>query len=102
MTLVLTALAWLSMTMHCRLEAIPGFHFLPCASENNCHDSQDSDSSDSQCCSVEKSQYRGGQSRLTIPLPALLPVSFVSPIAVVETHPEDINLEIRSAPPPEL
>ena len=65
---VLAAFAWLMVTSHCRLESVPGFEFLACLTESNCHGEQSSEKSDDAgCCSVEKSEYKTQQFRAMLP-----------------------------------
>jgi hypothetical protein len=83
--LVLVAF-WSLATVHCRLEQITGLEFLVCHSDSNFPSQQNSDCGDTGCCTAEKSQYRSGQIRVTIPSPDLLPVVPVE--FAVLTRPE--------------
>ena len=73
---VLAALTWLSMTMHCRLETVNGLEFLTCQTESDYHGEPSSDCGDAGCCLVEQSKYKTEQYRLSIPLPNLLTLTF--------------------------
>ena len=100
---VLAAFAWLPMTMHCRLEAIPGLEFLACPTESNCHDEQHSEKSDEAgCCSVEKSEYRTEQFRVTLPSPHLLAFSASLLPDLADRLTAEVSIGILTADPPGL
>lgn len=97
----MAALAWLSMTMHCQLESVPGLEFLACqttapASNSNSH------CDDSGCCAVEKSQYKSEQFRLTLASPDLLPISFTPLLALANSLPDEVCVGVLTAAPPQL
>ena len=96
----LAALAWLSMSMHCQLERIPGLEFLACqtAPESN----PNSHCADSGCCAAEKSQYKSEQLRVSLPSPDLLPISFARLLTPVNSLPEEVHLGILTSAPPQL
>lgn len=101
---VLAAFVWLPMTSHCRLESIPGFEFLACLTENNCHGEQSSQNpapEDAGCCSVEKSEYKTEQFRVTLPSPHLLAISSI-PLDLANTLPPEVCIGILTAAPPGL
>ena len=96
----LLALAvWLPATVHCELESVSGFEFLQCVSDGQ---NSKGNCSDDGCCTVEKSQYKSKQARLTIPLPDLLPVAFAPVLDVANTLPAEVSLGVLTAAPPEL
>ena len=97
----LAALAWLSMSMHCQLETIPGLEFLACqttapASNPNSH------CGDNGCCAAEKSQYKTEQLRLTLPTPDLLPMTLAPLLNPANSLPDEVSVGILTAAPPEL
>ena|SRR5581483_6881384 len=96
----LAALAWLSMSMHCRLERIPGLEFLACqtAPESN----PNSHCADSGCCAAEKSQYKSEQLRVSLPSPDLLPISFAPIVDAANSLPDEVSLGILTTAPPQL
>jgi hypothetical protein len=97
---VLAAFAWLPMTSHCRLESVPGFESLACLTESNCHGEQSSEKpADAGCCSVEKSEYKTQQFRVTIPSPDLLPMSSVALLDLTNTLPAEVSIGILTAAP---
>ena len=94
----LTALAWLPMSMHCRLETIPGLEFLACktaAPQSN----PNSHCADTGCCAAENAQYKAEQNHL-----ALLCQQFVISFAPVKNLPkalpDEVSLGILIAAPP--
>lgn len=101
---VLAAFAWLPMTSHCRIESVPGFTFLACVSETNCHgDTKPQQQSEqSGCCSVEKSQYKSEQLRITLPTPEMLAIDAVQAFDLINTLPAEVCIGILNTGPPEL
>ena len=97
----LAALAWLSMSMHCQLEGIPGFQFLACQTTAPASN-PDTHSCDSGCCAVEKAQYKTEQFRLTISTPDLLPMTFALLLSPPNSLPDEVSLGILTAAPPQL
>jgi len=90
------------MSMHCRLESVPGFEFLACLTESNCHGEQSSQPDAAGCCSVEKSEYKSSQLRVTLPSPDLLPISSVPLLDLANTLPAEVSIGILTAAPPGL
>ena len=102
---VLVAFAWLPMTSHCRLEAVPGFEFLACISENVCHGeskSQQSVPEQSGCCSIEKSHYKSDQLRITLPTPEMLAIAATPSFDLASILPAEVCVGILNTGPPEL
>jgi len=100
--IVLVAVVWLPMTMHCRLETVPGLEFLACLTDGDCHDEQSSDRGDTGCCSVEKSQYKTEQHRLTLQPPNLLPLPFAPVLDLADGLSGEASREAFTVAPPEL
>lgn len=96
----LAAFLWLPVSAHCALETVPGFQFLRCAPEAT--ESHNPSKDCSNCCAVEKSQYRAESFRLTAPAPELLPLIVVSVLPAVHVLPAQISLGVLTAAPPEL
>ncbi len=93
------------MTSHCRLESVPGFEFLACISETNCHGEskpQGAVPEQSGCCSVEKSHYKSDQFRVKVQTPELLPVDVALLFDVVSALPAEVSVGILNTGPPEL
>jgi hypothetical protein len=102
---VLAAFAWLPMTSHCRLESVPGFEFLACISETNCHGEskpQGTVPEQSGCCSIEKSQYKSDQFRVTVQTPVMLPIQADPLFDVASALPAEVSVSILNTGPPEL
>jgi hypothetical protein len=66
----LAAFLWLPAVAHCQLEALTGLAFLQCHEEAS--DSHSSSKDCTDCCAVEKSQFRSVQLRFSAPSPELL------------------------------
>lgn len=97
----LAALAWLSMSMHCQLETVPGLEFLACqtaAPETN----PNSHCGDNGCCAAEKSQYKTEQLRVSLPTPDLLPMALTPLLTPPNSLPDEVSLGILTAAPPQL
>ena len=102
---MLAAFAWLPMTSHCRLESVPGFDFLACISETNCHGeskSQGTVPEQSGCCSVEKSHYKTDQFRVTIQTPEMLAIAATPLFDLASVLPAEVCVGILNTGPPEL
>lgn len=95
----LAAFLWLPVSAHCQLEAVPGLEFLRCVS-----DSQNSNGNcnDSGCCSVEKSQYKSEQKRVSLPSPDFLPVPLTPIVDAANSLPDEVSVGILTAAPPQL
>jgi hypothetical protein len=103
MAFILAALALLAMASHCKLEAVPGFEFLACLVESGCHGKESSHESapeDAACCSVEKSEYRIEQFRITFPSPQLLAISSVPFLDLANALPAEVGIDLPTAAPP--
>jgi hypothetical protein len=98
----LVAFIWLPASAHCQLETIPGLEFLHCAADMRAADGTRTDCGNNGCCAVEKSRYKAGQLGLTVPSPALLPVSLLPVLDTVNTLPAEVSVGILTAAPPEL
>jgi len=96
----LVASLWLPASAHCQLESVPGLDFLRCADETPASHQSARDCSD--CCVVEKSQYRADHSRLILPTPDLLAVLFTSVVSAADKLPAKVSLPILTAAPPDL
>ena len=99
---VLVAVAWLPMTLHCRLEAVPGLEFLACQTEDVSHEQPGADCGDTGCCLAEHAQYKTEQHRLTLQPPNLVPFSFVPVLDWLEALSDEASLEAFTVAPPEL
>jgi len=101
----MSAVAWLGMSMHCRLESVPGFEFLACLTESKCHGEQSSQNSapdDAGCCAVEKSEYKLNQTRLTPPAPDFALLCSTPLLDLANTLPDEVSIGILTAAPPSL
>lgn len=99
---VLVAVAWLPMTLHCRLETVPGLEFLACEAESRSDSVPSSDCGDTGCCSVEKSQYKTEQHRLTLLPPNFQPSPFAPVLDLANTLSDEASREAPAIAPPEL
>ena len=99
---VLVAAAWLPMTMHCRLEALPGLEFLACESDSNSDGKQTSDCGDTGCCSAEHSQYKTERYRSTLPTLDFLLLPFVPLPDLADALSAEVGRDALTVAPPEL
>jgi len=100
--LVLTVLAiWSLASMHCKLEAVPGFDFLKicCFADSTSSSSKDCDSDG--CGAVEDGNYRAEEQTASAPQPLLVLAVLAS---IVEVAAPDLQAHsfVTSQPPPEL
>ena len=96
----LAAFLWLPVSAHCQLESVPGLEFLRCSIKAS--DSQQPAKDCSDCCAVEKSQYRAEHHRLTIPTPDLLLLSLAPVLPPATALPAEVSGGFLTAAPPEL
>lgn len=101
----LVALTWVLLTSHCRIEAMPGFEFLRCATD--IHAPAESESGgdpckDAGCCSIESAQYHAPRQHEIAPVVifAILPAESFR--VVTQSLPKEVSLGILTAAPPEL
>jgi hypothetical protein len=93
----LAALLWPLAHAHCQLETVTGLAFLQCAEAFPGSQADDKDCSD--CCAMEKSQFRADASRPTAPQPEQLPTrSARLLIAKAEELPRTL-IAVTAAPP---
>ncbi len=118
----LLALAWVLLSSHCRIEALPGLAFLSCGSEvytagltpTGGHD-QDHESNDSNecgdpctekgCCSIESAKFHAPRQHDVAPVaPAtligLVPSDGFGPFEL--SIPVEVGRGLLTATPPEL
>src|SRR5690349_13724447 len=76
--------AWVPMSAHCKLEAVPGFSFLACESTSGA----ESDCDEKECCAFEFSVYKTDQVKLTSAPAAAqtVPVSLFSNDSGLDDH----------------
>jgi hypothetical protein len=97
----LAALLWLPVSAHCQLEAIAGFEFLSCEAETETAHNSAGDCEETNCCTVEKSDYRATLLRFSVPPPVLFPADLpqfpvkASPLPA----PPALPLLLTAAPP---
>lgn len=98
---VLLAFAWVPLTSHCQLEAMPGFEFLHCSAEVTTSNGSDP-CAEEGCCSVESAQYQSfrQQKISSIVFVTILPPDNFG--AVEKSLPAEVSLGILTAAPPEL
>lgn len=60
-------LAWVPLSMHCKLESVPSFAFLSCETEAQHEQEPKSDCNDDGCCDFEFALYKSDQLTVTCP-----------------------------------
>ncbi len=99
--LVLTALLWLPVSNHCKLEVIPGLEFLACCTHAGQTPHQDDDCKSDGCASVESGLYKTEDRSIatsqpaSVPLPAILIALLWDASLAVPAGP---NLAVSQAP----
>lgn len=88
--------------MHCQLEAVPGFEFIACVTEDDCHNEPSSDHGDEGCCLVEKSEYKINQTRLAISASDLVLLGSTLELDFHNAPPTEVSSGVLTAAPPEL
>ncbi len=102
---VLVALTWVLLTSHCKIEAMPGFEFLRCATD--IHAPAESESGgdpckDTGCCLIESAQYHAPRQHELAPVVVLAIVPADNFGVVEHSLPKEVSLGILTAAPPEL
>lgn len=102
---LLVALAWVLLTSHCRIEALPGFEFLRCATD--VHEPVESENGgdpceDAGCCSMESAQYHAPRQQELTPILGLAMVPVENPGVADQSLPQEVSLGILTASPPGL
>lgn len=104
-TVSLLALTWVLLTSHCRIEAMPGFEFLRCATDVHASDTADESGDpckDAGCCSIESAQYRAPRQHEIAPAVIFAIVPADSFGVVEQWRPKEVSLGMLTAAPPEL
>lgn len=100
MFFALAAFLWLPASAHCQLETIPGLEFLQCSIESFGNQTAGDDCS--QCCAVEKSQYRPESAGFIAPTPEPIAVMPETTPVIITALPIEVSLGILTAAPPEI
>lgn len=101
----LVALTWVLLTSHCKIEAMPGFEFLRCATD--IHAPAESESGgdpckDTGCCAIESAQYHAPRQQELAPVVVLAIVPPDNFGVVEQSLPKEVSLGILTSAPPEL
>ena len=102
---LLLALLWLPVTVHCRLESIPGIEFLSCclhAEPEQTQAHQDNDCETDGCATVESGLYKQEDSPSEGLINPLLPLPDCISWANDEVSASPITCATPSSAPPEL
>jgi hypothetical protein len=102
---LLLALAWVPLTSHCKIEAMPGFEFFRCATD--IHAPAESESGgdpckDVGCCSIESAQYHAPRQSEIAPVVVFDIIPSDSFGVVEQSLPKEVSLGILTAAPPGL
>jgi hypothetical protein len=99
----LLALAFMVLTSHCRMEALPGFEFLHCITEAQSSDDHHDPCKEGRCCSIEFAQYqapRHQEETVPIAISVILPRPEVN--GAERSLPAEVSLGVLTAAPPEI
>ena len=97
----LLALTWVVLTSHCRIEAVPGFEFLRCASETASSSEGGDPCEDAGCCVVETTQFHAPRHQEIAPVLVFTPLPS-APFDVCESTALDLREGCSSSSPPGL
>jgi len=98
LTLLLVAL-WPLVASHCRMEQLPGFEFLACASEDSGETHQQGCETDS-CASVESGLYKTEDGTHAVPTPPMCLSPFLGASLLDAVHSAGAeSLALDVAPP---
>lgn len=96
------AFAWVPLTAHCQMEAVPGFEFLRCSTDTQSTSETGDPCKDGGCCSVETAKYQAHRNQETGPV-ALVAILVANNFGVAEKSlPAEVCLGILTAAPPHL
>jgi len=100
---LLLALAWVPLSLHCQIEAMPGWEFLACESEEEEHSTphQSSDCEDDFCQIIESGLYKTEERAPLLCSVNFLPPGVESSIAI-SMQPPDPGLSPSAIPSPPL
>ena len=98
----LLAFAWVVLTSHCRIEAVPGFEFFRCAAEAPSSSEGGHPCDDAGCCSLESAQFHAPRQQEVAPIvvgdlqpsPTFALAAYAPPVAIC--------LGLPTSAPPEL
>lgn len=85
LTLLLVAIWPLAMS-HCKLEQLPGFAFLACATDADATHAETNCDTDN-CASIESGLYKTEDTQQSVPAPPLVKSSFQTTTVLAETEP---------------
>lgn len=105
MFVLLLALAWAPMSLHCRLESLPGIEVFHCVAEEAAHEDADEaggDCKDCGCCSFEAGNWRIVKQQSVVPV-AVLTLLVENLFAdTCQSLPPEVCVGILTAAPPDL
>lgn len=90
---------WVPLTMHCRLESLPGMEFLVCCPHEDASPHQDSDCDDDVCAAIESASYKTENNRVVVPTPVLAPALLLSIPLSLEVIPAANHIAFEASPP---
>jgi hypothetical protein len=101
----LLALTWVLLTSHCRIEAMPGFELLRCATD--IHEPAESENGgdpckDTGCCLFESAQYHAPRQHEIAPVVVFAVVPAEIFRAVTQSLPREVSLGLLTDAPPDL
>ncbi len=101
MIVALLALAWVPLTSHCKIEALPGFEFLRCLTDAQTANEGGDPCQDGNCCAVESAKYQSPRQQEVVPVVVSL-LSACNFGLVEQSLPAEVGLGVLSATPPDL
>jgi hypothetical protein len=99
---LVVALTWVLVSSHCKIEGMPGFEFLRCATDVHESESGGDPCTDAGCCSLESAQYHAPRQQ-EVAAVVLVAIVATDELRVVEQSlPKEVRLGILTAAPPEI
>jgi len=100
LTLLLVTIWPLAMS-HCKLEQLPGFEFLACATDADATHPETDCRTDS-CASIESGLYKTEDTQQSVPTPPSLTSEFLTTRLLAQTELASVRIDNFAPPPPEL
>ncbi len=96
---VLLTLLWVSASIHCKLEQIPGLEFLSCCAHEDSAPHEDDDCETDVCATLENRLYKTETAQISVAAPQLLFTTFL-PLQLAESSaPPDSSQMLPDAAP---
>jgi hypothetical protein len=96
------AVLWTPVSVHCQLEQLPGLEFLSCCSHEDIVPHEDDDCEGDACAVVESGFYKTEERQASLPAPEFEVLEFAAPPTNLVLTSTDADGPLCSTVPPEL